>query len=242
MAAGKSLFAVVLMFVALAGCGSRSTNPITQEELVRRTQEMMDAVAPGQKGPWQEYLAEDVIYFDEKGRLHDKASMIGELSPLPAGYVGKIKVANARSHIEGDTAILSYDIDEALTIYGQKLGARFHATDTWMRRGGRWQMVAAQVLRYYGDPAEGKPDPERYGDYVGTYELAPGVTRTVTMEGGKLFSRRGERPKEELLTESGDVYFRKGVEGRVLFRRNERGKVDAVIDRRNYEDIVWTKK
>jgi hypothetical protein len=31
------------------------------------------------------------------------------------------------------------------------------------------------------------------------------------------------------------------VEGRRLFRRAEGGKVDAMIDRRNNEDVVWKK-
>jgi hypothetical protein len=29
------------------------------------------------------------------------------------------------------------------------------------------------------------------------------------------------------------------VEGRILFRRADNGKVDALIDRRNNEDVVW---
>ena len=34
-----------------------------------------------------------------------------------------------RSNIEGDTAILSYDLFETETIFGQELHARYHATD-----------------------------------------------------------------------------------------------------------------
>jgi hypothetical protein len=35
---------------------------------------------------------------------------------------------------------------------------------------------------------------------------------------------------------------RKGVEGRILFRTNSAGKIDALIDRRNNEDVIWRKK
>ena len=35
--------------------------------------------------------------------------------------------------------------------------------------------------------------------------------------------------------------FRKKVEGRRLFRYSDNGKVDALIDRRNNEDLVWKK-
>ena len=39
--------------------------------------------------------------------------------------------------------------------------------------------------------------------------------------------------------EGSEIFFRKGVEGRILFRYADNGKVDALIDRRNNEDVVW---
>lgn len=233
--------ALLLVSLSLAGCRS-GHQPITQEELVRRTQTMMDAVAGGDKRPWRENLADDLIYFDEKGRLHDKTSLVNDVSPLPTGYSGRIEVVRPKSHIEDNIAILSYDMDESESIFGQDLKARYHATDTWMFRNGKWQIAAGQVLRYYEDPAIGSVDVKKFADYVGTYEVAPGVTRTVSIDGDKLYSQRGERPKEELLPETGDLYFRTGVEGRILFRRGQNGKVEALVDRRNNEDVVWKKK
>ena len=88
---------------------------------------------------------------------------------------------NAKSHIQGDTAILSYDLDETETIFGQNMTARYHGTDTWMYRDGKWQIIAGQMLRYYEDPAPGKVDKKKYGEYVGTYELAPGVEQAVSL-------------------------------------------------------------
>src|SRR5205807_9669818 len=36
--------------------------PITQDELVRRTQELYDAIVPGNQAPWKKYFAEDCIF------------------------------------------------------------------------------------------------------------------------------------------------------------------------------------
>ena len=116
-----------------------------------------------------------------------------------------------------------------------------HGTDTWMYRNGRWQIVAGQMFRYYEDPAPGKADVKKYGEYVGTYQLAPGVTQTISVRNGGLYAQRGGRPETELVPESGDIFFLKGVEGRRLFRRADKGKIDAMIDRRNNEDVVWKK-
>jgi hypothetical protein len=212
---------------------------ISEDELVRRTQALNDAVAIGDKTPWTLYYADDAIFFDEKGRKMDKAALVGDVNPLPKGYSGTIRVVNPQSLLLGTTAILTYDLDETETIFGQELKARYHGTDTWMFRGKRWQIVATQLLRYYEDPARGHIDAARLDEYVGTYEVSPGVTEVVTREGDRLYSKREGRARMELIPEVPDLFFRRGAEGRGLFRRDGSGKVDALVERRNNEDVVW---
>ena len=224
----------------LAGSGPVK-QAITQDELVRNTQELFDAVAPGNPAPFEKYFADDAMFFDEKGRSMDKAALVKDVQPLPKGYSGTIKLVRPKSHIEGDVAILSYDLDETETIFGQSMTARYHETDTWMRRGGQWQIVAGQVLRYYEDPAPGKADTSKFASYTGTYKLGPERTMTITTENGHLYEIRSGRPREELIPEASDIFFRKGVEGRTLFGHSDDGNVVSLIDRRNNEDVVWKK-
>jgi hypothetical protein len=233
------LFAIGLTLLTSTAC--RAKNAITHDELVSRTQERFENLAAGDQTPWKEYFAADSLYFDEKGRNMDKAALVADATPLPRGYSGTIKVVNAQSLIEENVAILSYDMNETETIFGQFLTARYHATDTWIRRGGQWQIVAGQVLRYYEDPVPGKIDSTKLFEYLGTYELASGNRLTILMEGKRLFRQRGDKPEQELVPEAGDIFFRKGVEGRILFRHNDNGRVDALIDRRNNEDVIWKK-
>jgi hypothetical protein len=217
------------------------SSPITEAELVRRTQELFDSLVSGDKAPWQKYFADDCTFSDEKGRTLDKTKLVADIKPLPNGYSGTIKIENVISRIISETAVLSYDANESETIFGQQLHARYHITDTWLRRNGEWQIIASQAHRYYEDPAIGQADETKFRQYVGTYELAPGQTRTVTAYDGNLFVERNGK-KEDLIPESSDLFFRKGVEGRILFRHNNAGKVDALIDRRNNEDVIWKKK
>jgi Domain of unknown function (DUF4440)/Domain of unknown function (DUF3471) len=231
----------LLLLIIFATTLAHATDlPITQDELVRRTQELYNAVVPGNQAPWKEYFADDCIFSDEKGRTMDKAKLVADITPMPAGYSGAIKIANVQSRIFGDAAVLSYDSNETETIFGQNLTARYHTTDTWLRRNGEWKIIASQAHRYYEDPAVGKADPRKFADYVGKYELAPGQTRMVTAEGDKLFAERSGK-KEQLLPETSEIFFRKGVEGRVLFRYDGNGKMDSLIDRRNNEDVIWRK-
>ena len=234
----KLLVCIPIVFAAWSGSVAQT---ITQDELVRRTQQIFDAIVPGDKTPFQEYFADDVMFHDEKGRSMNKAQLLEDISPMPKGYSGSIKVVNAQSVIHGDTAILTYDCDETETIYGQELHARYRETDTWLYRNKDWQIAAAQVLRYYEDPAPGKANPKTYPEYAGRYELAPGVQMVVSTDGQHLFAQRSGRAKQELILESGDLFFVRGAEGRKLFRRGDDQHVEALIDRRNNEDVTWKK-
>jgi hypothetical protein len=234
-------FLPVILLASTIALAAGKDAPITEQELVQRTQELYDAVAAGNQAPWKQYFADDCIFSDEKGRTMDKSKLVADITPLPTGYSGVIKLEHVQSRIYDEVAILSYDANEAETIFGQKLSARYHITDTWLRRDGTWQIVASQAHRYYEDPAVGKADPKKFADFIGTYELASGQTRTVLSEGDSLFVERNGK-KDQLLPETSDLFFRKGIEGRILFRYDKGGKVDALIDRRNNEDVVWRKK
>jgi hypothetical protein len=171
----------------------------------------------------------------------DKKALLDDLQPLPAGYSGVIKVVHPHVTFAPGVAALAYDLDETETIFGQELHARYHAVDTWLYRAGKWQIAASQTMRYYEDPAAGSTDPAHLDDFAGVYELAPGSRRTVTHLGPDIYLQRGSGAKVKLLPESGDLFFRAGVEGRILFHRNASGKVDALYDRRNNEDVIWRK-
>jgi len=235
-----------LAILLILFCGSNFVSAaerdaaITEAELVRRTQELYDAVVPGNQAPWKKYFADDSIFADEKGRTMDKPKLVADITPMPPGYSGAIKIEQVQSRIYNNVAILSYNANEKETIFGQNLSARYHITDTWLRRGGNWQIVASQAHRYYEDPAVGKTDSKKFPDFMGAYELAPGQTRKIIAEGDSLFVERSGK-KDQLFPEASELFFRKGIEGRILFRYDKNGKVDALIDRRNNEDVVWRK-
>lgn len=236
-----AMLAAVVLGMGTAGCSGGRDEMITQAELVRRSQELLDGVTAGNRAAFERYFASDSLIHDEKGRTMDKTALLADITAPPPDWSGAIAIKHPQSRIVGSAAILSYDVEETETISGQTVHARYHTTDTWLRRNGAWQIAAEQVLRYYEDPAQGQPDTARYADYQGVYELAPGKTMEVSSAGEALFSQRSGRSQEQLFPETGDLFFRRGIEGRRLFRRDARGKVDALIDRRNNEDIVWRK-
>src|SRR5947207_9765665 len=147
--APTALIASLLFPLQPSAYAADSTDAATVAQLIRQTQELYDAVVPGNQEPWKKYYADDCIFADEKGRLFDKAKLVADITPLPAGYSGAIKVENVQSRVIGDTAILRYDANETETIFGQELHARYHTTDTWLRRNNSSQIIASQTQRYY---------------------------------------------------------------------------------------------
>jgi hypothetical protein len=237
----------ILLYVCLLGgltslhASSAPAPTITEAELLRRTQQLYDSLIPGDKTPWQLYYADDAMVYDEKGRAMDKKAIVADVEPMPSGYGGTIKVVHPHTTFAPGVAVFAYECIETETIFGQELHARYHSVDTWLYRNGAWKIVTSQAMRFYEDPAAGTTDPKHLNDFVGTYELSPGSRRTVELDGTDLFIQRGNGPKIKLLPESGDLFFRTGVEGRILFHRDAADKVDALYDRRNNEDVVWKK-
>ena len=86
----SNLIALVIILTPLSACQQQKSASITEAELVRRTQEMFDAVPSGDQSSWKYYIADDCLYFDEKGRAMDKAALLADLTPMPDGYSGSI--------------------------------------------------------------------------------------------------------------------------------------------------------
>ena len=243
----KSASAILLFlsfcFVASAQTPSpNKSDAATEKELVAIAQELYDAIAVGNKAPWEKYLADDMIYTDENWQILTKKDLVEGLRPLPKGYSGSIRIANIQSRVNGDAAVLSYRALEAETIFGQKLTPTYLVTDTYFKRNGRWQMIASHVIVMPSERKAMAIRPELYNSIVGQYELTPGVTYTITREDGKLIGQRTDRAKEELLAADNNTFFRKGtIRGEKVFVRDARGRVIQMLDRREHNDLAWKK-
>jgi len=252
----KNFICIVILIIVvnvLTGAGQETKNnraaqpqsssdAATEKEIVAIIQKLMDAVAAGDKGVWEKYVSPDLIYTDENWKVLTKKEMVDSLSPLPKGYSGSIKVANVRSRINGDAAIISWEALEEEFVFGQRLAPVYLVTDTYFKRGGQWQLVAEQITVR---PSERRPipvDPKIYESFAGEYELTPGVIYKVTVEDGKLMGQRTGRDKQELLPADVNTYFVKGtIRGEKVFIRDARGNVVELRDRRENNDLVWEK-
>jgi hypothetical protein len=79
-------------------------------------------------------------------------------------------------------------------------------------------------------------------DYAGTYSLSASTWQTIRQDSDHLVAQRSGRAAQQLLPESGDVFFTPGhPRTRRIFVRGPDGRVVGFADRREGTDLVWTR-
>ena len=129
----------VCLISGLAGCTTgrgagvvvAAGSPAGSEaELRRNTQELLDAIAPGEVKVWDRLLDSAFIQVDENDVVRDKQQMLAELKPLGPGLIGRLAIDEFRLVLHGDVAVVTHEDAEFLDYHGQVIRSRFRNTDT----------------------------------------------------------------------------------------------------------------
>ena len=149
-------------------------------------------------------LANDFIFTDDEGRVYDKTQYIEAVMKMTK--VDSYKIEDMTTRVSGDTGIVAGRWTGKFSVDGKDASGTFRFTDTFVRRQGRWQVIAAQdtrISRQGGKPAMGAeittPSGLKYIDEVeGAGESPkPGQMVTVhytgTLEDGTKFDSSLDR-------------------------------------------------
>lgn len=209
-------------------------------ELEAKTQALADAIAAGDKRVWDAATDPALIFVDENNKVITKAALLDQLTPLPAGLVGHIKVTDYELRRHGDTAVATYVADESLDYHGQQLKTQFRTTDAWHRTGGGWKMISSMTLAVLGDPPAVALPVEKLAEYAGRYELTSDIHFSIRIDGNRLIGSREGGKEVELKSEAPDVFFVAGSpRSRKVFYRDASGRVTGFGDRREGQDVKW---
>jgi len=233
-----------LTFVGLAAppAHARTAADTTEAELRRMTQEMLDAIAPGQAEVWQRYTHERLLHVDETGAVRSRKELLAELTPLPPGLVGRIEIDHFKVAVHGTVAVVAHEDQEYLDYYGQALRSRFRSTDTWLRTPEGWRLIAQQVSAVLKDPPAATLTTAQLCAYNGAYSLTRDITATVRCTEGGLTVERAGRPTVKYVPEVLDAFFVAGQpRTRRIFLRDDQGRLTGFVDRREGEDVRWVK-
>lgn len=163
-----------------------------------------------------------------KGRTPERAAAMRKEM---LGTNAQVTIRDVDARVIGDTAAVVYVADMRITFNDETVTKLFRATDTFIRRGGKWQSLLHTETVMPGELKAAVVDTKRFDDYVGKYRLTPSVVYTVTRDGDTL---QWGTKKRELVPESEATFgFRRQSDRstdlntmyRVVFVRNGEGKV-----------------
>jgi hypothetical protein len=214
------------------------------DELLQITQALVDAIPTGDKAVWERSLTDDAVIVDEFGRVAHKADTVASLHPFPPGLSGSIELRDAHVQQYGDMAILQTEEYERETVFGQNFAVRYQSLLTFVKQSGAWKLAGYEDVTLPTSPpklavADLVPD-----DYSGTYRYAPGRAWKVSSEHGVLsYVTKPGGPANVLEPVAKDVFMGSDDERNLLiFRRDEHGKVNALIERRKFNDLRLTRE
>ena len=211
-------------------------------QLRAKTQVLVDAIAPGDTKTWLAATDPRLLFVSENNEVLTRNQLLKQLEPLPQGLVGSIKVIDFHVQRHGDTAVSTYIADETLDYHGQLLKTKFRTTDTWHRARGKWTVVASMTLAVLNDPPAIRLPVATLREYAGRYQLTPEIHYAIREDAGRLLGQREGGKEVELQAEAPDLFFIAGSpRSRKVFYRDQAGKVVGFGDRREGQDIKWTR-
>src|SRR5437016_11899548 len=139
------ILAAGALFCAICAGSAQESSTAEAERYIKESgRQWAEAVASGDTSPVERILAGDYLGMDTDGTLYDKAKAISFTREGP-----KVFISNHLDYVKvrffGDTAIAQGSESWVRRTGAPKRG-RFAWTDTWIRRNGRWQIVAAEDL------------------------------------------------------------------------------------------------
>src|SRR5438132_3218958 len=233
----KIILAATLLVVAASSfaygqtnAGPASGSAKVEQEIRTLEHEWFDSYVRGNRAAFDRMVAENAVMTYGNGKVGNKSEAIAEIkAPADASY--SLTSDDVQVRLYGDTAIVTGRVTEKGTFNGRSLNSQSRYTDVWVRRNGRWQVVAAQSTRLPQErpsAAATSTNPNAYDAYVGQYELAPNLVITITRDGNRLISELGGR-KSELVPQSETQFSIPAANIKVTFARDANGQVTHMI-------------
>ena len=127
----------------LYAAGAQAPSTAEAERYIKESERMWaESSANGDSGLIERILADDFVGVAPDGSFYDKAKEISDTRESAREYVSN-HLNEVKVRFYGDTAVAQGN-ESWVRRKGIPLRGRFVWTDTWIRRNGKWQIVAAE--------------------------------------------------------------------------------------------------
>jgi ketosteroid isomerase-like protein len=138
--------AVLLVACSTVGPPSSQSRAADEEAVLRAEHEWVNVTLKGDVDAFSSFLADDYVALLTGARIRDKASWVSGLKVGTTTYQS-VELSNLRVHLYGDTAVVFGDYTQKGTSGGKDNTAGGKYINTWIKRNGRWQVVASGFSR-----------------------------------------------------------------------------------------------
>ncbi len=138
---------LLVVFASLPAVG-QTKKPKIEKELLKLQREWLDAYQKHDAAALERIEADDFILTESDGKLTTKAEDVESVkNAKPPQPDDAFDVEDVMVRVYGDTAILIGRVILKYRNRGQIVVERYRYTDTYLKRGGRWRVVASQLTR-----------------------------------------------------------------------------------------------
>ncbi len=133
----------LLLFVTFLTLAQSADDHASDRTYIRQAEsDWAESVVPNDVGVLERILADDFVGVDIDGSHYSKADAIKDFRTHPSDFVSN-HLNEVDIRFFGDAAVA-----QGHETWKKKDGTtgKFVWTDTWVRRGGKWQIVAAEDL------------------------------------------------------------------------------------------------
>jgi ketosteroid isomerase-like protein len=147
-----NIFALTLAVLGLfllqaeGRAGVRCDSGDDEKALAQIERELMDAMLKGDAAPVERHYADSFTFTTPEGEVLGKAQVISNLKSGALKFESS-RVDDMKVHVYGDAAVVTMRTTDRGKVNGVDVSGRYRWTDVFIRRGGRWQLVASQGTR-----------------------------------------------------------------------------------------------
>ena len=140
----KPTLTASLLCLTLCHCATVPTQENAEKYIIESERQWAESVASGDTSAVERILADDFVGVDPKGKTYHKSEMIADTRQGPRYFLSN-RLNEVKVRFYGNTAV-AQGSESWERRSGVPRRGRFVWTDTWVRRHGQWQIVAAEDL------------------------------------------------------------------------------------------------
>jgi ketosteroid isomerase-like protein len=142
------LMIFVLVCVAASVAIGQAKNAKAEQQLLKLQREWLDAYRKHDAAALERIEADDFTLTEADGKVTTRAEDVASIrNARPPQPDDAFDVEDVMVRVYGDTAVLIGRVILKYRNKGQMVVERYRYTDTYLKRSGRWQVVASQLTR-----------------------------------------------------------------------------------------------